>query len=532
VALGDTATGQYVVLVSATDGTHGAGEAFNWTVTDPVTITSVPGQTGTEGGSVSVSVSASDTSGGTLKYGAIGLPPGLVINPSTGAITGTMALGAAAAGTYTVTVIAGDSTYSASQTFDWGPGSPVTITSPGDQTNTEGDTVSLSISASDSGGTVKYSASDLPAGLHINTSSGAITGTVAPGASVQSPYTVMVTALDGTYGAGVTFTWTINNPITITDPGEQDFSEGESVNLQIRASDSESGTLSYSALGLPSGLSINHSTGDVSGTVPITPTVPGVYDILVKVADAFTSAIRAFVVKIAPSNFGLVTTLFQGAAEKGKFTYDYVSGPNFLKKDPIGYQKLRLDIGYPEIVDGRPAKGSFCQMNTVTTVVITVEDGKLAETTKTTYILDRKKLVAGSTKFNDQLEGPDFDKALAPKAYIVFSYVTKQQGFTGALEDDLVGKKVKKADADAFLDTFDTKLAQGKNSYGYLWIDSDRATKVKDLADALKATFPASQQMNFDELVEAMKIKVTTSNRQLIYGDGITERADLDGKKP
>jgi len=277
VALGDTATGPYNVTVSATDGTHSAGEAFNWTVTDPVTITSVPGQTGTEGGSVSVSVSASDTSGGTLAYGAIGLPPGLVINPSTGAITGTMALGAAAAGTYTVTVIAGDSTYSASQTFDWGPGSPVTITSPGDQTNTEGDTVSLSISASDSGGTVKYSAYGLPAGLHINTSSGAITGTVAPGASAQGPYTVVVTASDGTYGASVTFNWTINDPITITNPGVQDVSEGESVSLAIHASDSHGGTLSYNAVNLPLGLVINSATGVISGTISNTLAAAGAF---------------------------------------------------------------------------------------------------------------------------------------------------------------------------------------------------------------------------------------------------------------
>jgi len=315
VALGDTATGQYVVLVSATDGTHGAGEAFNWTVTDPVTITSVPGQTGMEGGSVSVSVSASDTSGGTLKYGAIGLPPGLVINPSTGAITGTMALGAAAAGTYTVTVIAGDSTYSASQTFDWGPGSPVTITSPGNQTNTEGDSVSLTISASDSGGTVRYSAYGLPAGLKINTSSGAITGTVAPGASVQSPYTVVVTASDGTYGAGVTFHWTINDPITITDPGVQDVSEGESVSLAIHASDSHSGTLSFKAINLPLGLVINSVTGVISGTISNTLTAVGTFLSTITVTDGISNAIMTIDWNSIASSFGLGSSVQLTGAE-------------------------------------------------------------------------------------------------------------------------------------------------------------------------------------------------------------------------
>ncbi len=57
---------------------------------------------------------------GTLKYSAIGLPGGLKINPSTGAITGTLAAGDAGDGPYSVTVLAQDGTYSTSQTFNWG----------------------------------------------------------------------------------------------------------------------------------------------------------------------------------------------------------------------------------------------------------------------------------------------------------------------------------------------------------------------------------------------------------------------------
>jgi len=45
-----------------------------------------------EGNSVSFSVSASDSIGGaTMSYAAIGLPDGVSINPTTGAITGTIA---------------------------------------------------------------------------------------------------------------------------------------------------------------------------------------------------------------------------------------------------------------------------------------------------------------------------------------------------------------------------------------------------------------------------------------------------------
>jgi serine protease len=88
-------------------------------------------------------------------------------------------------------------------------GNTVTVTNPGNQTGTVGTAASLQISASDSasGQTLTYSASGLPAGLSINTSTGLISGT--PSASGTS--SVTVTATDTTGAAGNTsFTWTEN----------------------------------------------------------------------------------------------------------------------------------------------------------------------------------------------------------------------------------------------------------------------------------------------------------------------------------
>ena len=229
-------------------------------------------QTNNENDTVNLSVTAADaTSGATLKYTAIGLPPGLQINTSTGQITGTVGLGASAGGPYTVTVIAGDGTNSASQTFAWNVNSPITITGQGDQTNNENDSVSLSITASDSinGSTVQYAAIGLPPGLQIDSSSGDITGTVAAGDAVNSPYSVTVIAEDGTYSSELSFNWTVNSPVTITTPDTQTNNEGDSVTLGIAATDTNSGTLTYSAQGLPAGLSINSSTGVISGTVVV-----------------------------------------------------------------------------------------------------------------------------------------------------------------------------------------------------------------------------------------------------------------------
>jgi hypothetical protein len=227
--------------------------------------------------------------------------------------------------------------------FRWETSSPVTLTLPGDQTNVEGDTVSLTISASNSSsGTLKYSAVGLPSGLMINTSTGAITGTVAVGAALAAPYNVTVTASEGTYSSSQTFNWTVSSPISITDPGEQGFSEGDSVNLQIRATDSHSGTLSYTAFNLPSGLSINQSTGVVSGTISSSVAATGRVLSTVKVTDGIHSTIQSFVWNVVAPSLGLTTRFMAGEASAPEAVADvglFIAGKN-VNSSPAFYSTM------------------------------------------------------------------------------------------------------------------------------------------------------------------------------------------------
>jgi endo-1,4-beta-xylanase len=72
------------------------------------------------------------------------------------------------------------------------------------------------------------------------------------------------------------------NTVTVTNPGTQTGPVGTAASLQIRATDSAAGqTLSYTATGLPAGLSINTSTGLISGT----PTASGNNTVTVTVKD-------------------------------------------------------------------------------------------------------------------------------------------------------------------------------------------------------------------------------------------------------
>ncbi len=72
-------------------------------------------QSGQAGTAVTLQLSATDPNGDSLTYGASGLPPGLGINATTGAITGTPST----AGTFNVVVTASDGINTDSENFAW-----------------------------------------------------------------------------------------------------------------------------------------------------------------------------------------------------------------------------------------------------------------------------------------------------------------------------------------------------------------------------------------------------------------------------
>ena len=75
---------------------------------------------------------------------------------------------------------------------------------------------------------------------------------------------------------------TTGNTVTVTNPGNQSTTTGSAVSLQIHATDSATGqTLTYSATGLPTGLSINSTSGLISGTA----STAGTFSVTVKATD-------------------------------------------------------------------------------------------------------------------------------------------------------------------------------------------------------------------------------------------------------
>jgi hypothetical protein len=142
------------------------------------------------------------------------------------------------------------------------------VVNPGTENNAVGDTASLQIQASGlaSGDSWTFSATGLPSGLSINSSTGAITGTVTGSANA---YSVTVTAAETKTksSASQSFTWNVST-LSETNPGTQNNAVGDVVSLQVHDSGLPTGdSWAYSATGLPSGLSISPTSGLISGTI-------------------------------------------------------------------------------------------------------------------------------------------------------------------------------------------------------------------------------------------------------------------------
>jgi YVTN family beta-propeller protein len=124
---------------------------------------------------------------------------------------------------------------------------------------------------------------------HTNPSAGVYAVTAPSSINVLTPGYWMLFAVDanGVWSVSRSIQVTNSTLPVVTNPGAQSVNQNSVVSLPINAT-ATGGTLSYTASGLPTGLSINAGTGLISGTVTATP---GTYrsTILVTAAGQVTS---------------------------------------------------------------------------------------------------------------------------------------------------------------------------------------------------------------------------------------------------
>jgi hypothetical protein len=306
---GSAQNSPYDVIVHATDGIESASTSFQWSVTG-ITLTVPSFEIGHVRDTVNLPIQASSSSGGTVTFAADNLPDGLAINPSTGVVSGV--LNQNPGYPYYITVTATQGADSQSASFYWtvlsaGVSNSLAITNPGMQTNAVGDYTFFYVLTTSSLSNSQYvpiavTATGLPPGISLLYGEGYyITGTIAPGAASGSPYHVTITATDGLNSAIANYNWVVatQSTVSIINPaaysGYVYSTDGDSMNLQIYASSTLGHSLSYSASGLPTGLSINSSTGVISGTISPLATLPSRFDVLITATADTDSASTSFV---------------------------------------------------------------------------------------------------------------------------------------------------------------------------------------------------------------------------------------------
>lgn len=242
----------------------------------------LPDRSDTEGDAVSIAPEASDPDGDDLNFSASGLPPGVSIDSDSGVMSGTIGFGASASSPFSTTVTVSDGTGgNDTESFTWsiadlnrapslgpiadlqvGEGSPMQVNANASDPDLPQDSLSYSLTAAPSGASVS------PSGL-ISWTPGEAAG---PGAFV---FTVKVTdsgtpALSAVRSFDVTVA-EVNKAPTLSGIPDQANGVGDSVSVAVSGSDSDipSNSLIYTATGLPPGVSINASSGVISGKIPV-----------------------------------------------------------------------------------------------------------------------------------------------------------------------------------------------------------------------------------------------------------------------
>ncbi|MCB1521352.1 MAG: tandem-95 repeat protein, partial [Hyphomicrobiaceae bacterium] len=264
--------------------------------------------------SVDVSGSFSDPDAtDVLTFSATGLPPGLGIDPASGVISGTIAPNASVTGPYTVIVTATDpSGATTSETYTWTVNNPApdavddvlvvseNATGAGDvianDSDPDGDTLVVSAVngvagnvgaavAGSNGGTFTVAAN----GSYSFDPSGDFDD-LAVGATRTTTITYTITDNQGgTDTATVTVTVTGTNDAPVSTPlGNITNNDADVVSVDVSGSFSDpdaTDVLTFSATGLPPGLTIDPASGVISGTIAPNASVTGPYTVIVTATD-------------------------------------------------------------------------------------------------------------------------------------------------------------------------------------------------------------------------------------------------------
>lgn len=282
-----TTTGSYSFTAQALNGFGSTTQSYSGTVGAAIAPTITTSTLGTITASVAYSLTLSASgSVPTWSVTSGSLPTGLSLNTSTGVISGTPTT----TGSYSVTVTATNSAGSANQTFTGTVGGVApTITTTTLNSMWRAFSFSQTLAYTGSGTiTFAVASGSLPTGLSLNTSTGAITGT--PSATGSYSFTISAT---NSYGsASQAFTGSVAESTPVISTSAINTLQVSTAFTQTIGLTSGGPTITWSvsAGSLPAGLTLNTSTGVISGT----PTTAGAYSFTIQASNGSASGTKAF----------------------------------------------------------------------------------------------------------------------------------------------------------------------------------------------------------------------------------------------
>lgn len=305
-----TAAATRTFTIRATDGTGAIGtRSYTVTIAAAIVVnpTTLPG--GTVGSAYSRTISSTGGTGAkTYSIGAGALPAGLVLNSTTGVISGTPA----SAGVGSFTIVATDTVGATGSRAYSVTINPAIVVNPATLPNGySGVAYSQTVGATGGTGTYTFSVSagSLGGGLALNASTGIISGT--PTTAGTRNFTIRATDGNATVGTRA-YTIRIYAAVTVSPTTLPNGTVGTAYSRTVTAAGGAGGfTFSISAGSLPVGLTLNSSTGVISGT----PTLAGTNPFTVRATDSngvFGS--RAYSVTVAPAPVVVVPASLPGGA--------------------------------------------------------------------------------------------------------------------------------------------------------------------------------------------------------------------------
>jgi subtilisin-like proprotein convertase family protein len=358
-----TAAGTFNFTITAADFYGCTGStAYSVLVQCPViTVSPANLPNGTVGTSYDQTVSASGgTSPYTFAVTSGNLPTGLTLDSNTGQISGTPT----AAGTFNFDITATD-TYGCTGVTSYSitMNCPAITVNPATLPNgTIGASYDQTVSGS--GGTAPYTfavtSGNLPTGLTLDANTGQITGTP----TALGTFNFDITATD-TYGCSGTqsYSITINCPVITVDPATlPNGTVGTAYDQTVSGSGGASPyTFAVTNGSLPTGLTLDSSTGQISGT----PTAAGTFNFDITATDAngctgvtsYSVTMNCPTITLNPATLpnGTVGTLYDqtvsGSGGTAPYTFAVTSGSL-----PTG---LTLDANTGQITGTPTAAGTF-----------------------------------------------------------------------------------------------------------------------------------------------------------------------------